>query len=95
MQYQCIDTVGNLFIPDTISPILMRAWIIIKYEPFKEHIVYNHLYKQKITTDIHSLFGEWDIIIQINNQMSDSELKQILDIDEIVKWKKFDTIKVL
>ncbi len=60
---------------------MITAFVLISTVPTKEHEVYDELCKVKKIIELHSLFGEYDLLAKIEAQNPD-ELIQII-INEI------------
>ena len=70
---------------------MLIAYVLVSTQPQKEHNVYTTLLDSKDITEIHPLFGEWDLICKIEaetqEQLSKIVTEKIRNIDGVPATK--------
>ncbi|MFH1408650.1 MAG: Lrp/AsnC ligand binding domain-containing protein [Nanoarchaeota archaeon] len=65
----------------------MHAYILIALEGANEQEVYDKMKKLKHVSDIHILFGEWDVLIEVDvassEALGDFVMKYIRSMPEV------------
>ncbi|MCL4420694.1 MAG: Lrp/AsnC ligand binding domain-containing protein [Candidatus Thermoplasmatota archaeon] len=74
------------------------AFVLISTVPGKEHEVYNKISKINYVTEVHPLFGEYDLIAKIDakdySELGKIVLDQIRTIDGVIDTKTLTGIKL-
>jgi len=70
---------------------MVVTYILITTSPAKEHEVYNTLRKLKDVKEVHPLFGEYDLIVKLEEESIEKTkgiiVEEIQEIDGVMDMK--------